>query len=119
MKVLTRVVSAAVLLTLGGTVAAAELPTGGEKMPLSVERQAELRHLLKQDCGSCHGMTLKGGLGPSLRLDDIQGHTIDSLKATILLGRPGTAMPPWNRLISDQDAEYIAEQLLAGIAEGE
>ena len=29
-------------------------------------RQAELRYLLKQDCGSCHGMTMKGGLGPAL-----------------------------------------------------
>lgn len=114
-----RLVTIAAMFASALSVTAAELPTGGAKAPLTAERQAELRHLLKQDCGSCHGMTLKGGLGPSLRLDDIQGHTIESLKATILLGRPGTAMPPWSRLISDRDAEYIAEQLLAGIAEGE
>jgi len=29
-------------------------------------RRAELLHLVRQDCGSCHGLTLKGGLGPSL-----------------------------------------------------
>ena len=29
-------------------------------------RQAELLHLLRHDCGSCHGLTLKGGLGPPL-----------------------------------------------------
>jgi mono/diheme cytochrome c family protein len=31
---------------------------------LDTARQAELLHLLKHDCGSCHGMTRKGGLGP-------------------------------------------------------
>jgi len=29
-------------------------------------RQAALVDLVRQDCGSCHGMTLKGGLGRSL-----------------------------------------------------
>ncbi len=33
---------------------------------ISTQRQQELLHLLKHDCGSCHGMTLKGGLGPDL-----------------------------------------------------
>src|SRR4030042_188664 len=30
-------------------------------------RQQALRHLLAQDCGSCHGLTLQGGPGPALR----------------------------------------------------
>ena len=30
----------------------------------SAARQDELLHLLRQDCGSCHGLTLRGGLGP-------------------------------------------------------
>ena len=29
-------------------------------------RRAQLVELVRQDCGSCHGLTLKGGLGPSL-----------------------------------------------------
>jgi len=36
---------------------------GGE---ISAERQQALRDLLKQDCGACHGLTLKGGMGPAL-----------------------------------------------------
>lgn len=36
---------------------------------LSEVRQKQLIHLLKQDCGSCHGLTLKGGLGPALLPD--------------------------------------------------
>lgn len=29
-------------------------------------REKQLIHMVKQDCGSCHVMTLKGGLGPTL-----------------------------------------------------
>ena len=37
-------------------------------------RQEELIYRLRQDCGSCHGMTLKGGLGPrSCRRSGRQG----------------------------------------------
>ena len=39
---------------------------------LSNTRQAELSHMVKQDCGSCHGMTLKGGLGPALLEENLQ-----------------------------------------------
>ena len=33
---------------------------------LSDERQAELRNFLVQDCSSCHGLRMAGGLGPPL-----------------------------------------------------
>ena len=29
-------------------------------------RQRELVHMVRQDCGSCHGMHLTGGMGPPL-----------------------------------------------------
>lgn len=29
------------------------------------QRQAQLQHLLEQDCGACHGLHLTGGLGPN------------------------------------------------------
>ena len=78
-------------------------------------RQLELRHLLIQDCGSCHGMTLKGGLGPALRPSDLEGKPDELLVNTILLGRPGTAMPPWEPLLSQEDAVWLVEQLRAGV----
>lgn len=78
-------------------------------------RQAELTHLLKQDCGSCHGMTLKGGLGPSLRPEQLDGKPTDYLVTTILEGHPNTAMPPWKTMLSHDEALWIADQLKQGM----
>ncbi|MFN2309356.1 MAG: cytochrome c [Gammaproteobacteria bacterium] len=77
-------------------------------------RQAELRYLLKQDCGSCHGMTLKGGLGPPLRPADLVGKPDALLMISILDGRPGTAMPPWRGLLSEAEAQWLVETLRRG-----
>ena len=81
---------------------------------VSKERAAELGHMLKHDCGSCHGMTLKGGLGPSLLPEQFKDKSIEYIKLTILHGRSGTAMPPWKSIISEDDAEWLAEYLFSG-----
>lgn len=75
------------------------------------ERQRALLELLHQDCGSCHGMTLQGGLGPTLLPSALEGKSDALLTATILQGRPGTAMPPWNSLLTQQEAEWLVTQL--------
>ncbi len=85
--------------------------------PPSTERQKQLVHLVRQDCGSCHGMTLQGGLGPSLRPQALQDKSVDSLVATIYNGRPGTPMPPWRRFLSEAEVRWIVEQLQAGFPE--
>jgi cytochrome c55X len=77
-------------------------------------RQRELLHLLQQDCGSCHGLTLRGGLGPALLPDSLAGKPAPFLVQTILNGRPGTAMPPWRPLISEADADWLVQTLLDG-----
>ena len=77
-------------------------------------RQHELLHLLKQDCGSCHGLTLKGGLGPALLPENLTGKPVSFLTSTILNGRPGTAMPPWKGLLKPEEAEWIANVLVKG-----
>ena len=79
-----------------------------------VARQAELHDLLSQDCGSCHGLTLRGGLGPALLRENLAGRPTAFLVQTILDGRPGTAMPPWRPLLSEADAVWLVEQLLNG-----
>ena len=50
-------------------------------------RQAQLEHLLVQDCGSCHGLRMTGGLGPALTRDAIADKPRDALIATVTHGR--------------------------------
>jgi len=86
--------------------------------PAAAEPDAQaLERLVRQDCGSCHGLTLKGGLGPDIRPQALNHHDRDSLASLILDGVPGTAMPPWRPLLSDKEAAWIAEYLLNGTEE--
>ncbi len=78
------------------------------------ERQGHLLYLLKHDCGSCHGMTLKGGLGPPLLPDAIANKPRELLVNTILYGRTGTPMAPWGRFLSEQEARWLVERLRRG-----
>lgn len=82
---------------------------------VAASRQSELMHLLKQDCGSCHGMTLKGGLGPALLPAQLAGKPIEYLVATILEGHANTAMPGWKTMLTTDEALWIANQLKQGI----
>ncbi|MFD2189371.1 c-type cytochrome [Pistricoccus aurantiacus] len=77
------------------------------------ERQKELETLLYQDCGSCHGMTLRGGLGPSLLPEALARYNLDAITGIILHGVPGTAMPPWSDLLTEDDAAWLADHLLS------
>jgi cytochrome c55X len=74
-------------------------------------RQEALRELLLEDCGSCHGMTLKGGLGPSLISSRLQPYQDQFLIETILEGRPGTPMPAWKTLLGRDEAAWIVQEL--------
>lgn len=80
----------------------------------SPSRQAALLYLLQQDCGSCHGLTRKGGLGPSLLPSALAQRDDEILEATILHGRPGTPMPPWRFEITPQEAKWLVQQLRGG-----
>jgi len=77
-------------------------------------RQAELLHLLKHDCGSCHGMTRKGGLGPALLPENLRDKPEELLVYTILEGRPGTPMPAWRGELSQAEAAWLVEMLNRG-----
>lgn len=79
------------------------------------ERRAAILKMVRQDCGSCHGMTMKGGLGPALTSAALQSRSAESLTATILHGRPGTAMPPWQDFLSADEAAWIVQQLQQGL----
>lgn len=76
--------------------------------------EAELKNFVIQDCGSCHGLTFKGGLGPPLRPSDIDPLPEAAIEAIIREGVPGTAMPPWKALLTDQEIAWISKQLKSG-----
>lgn len=102
------------LLSLTFVSAASAANTVDSKEELSKTRKVQLNHIVKQDCGSCHGMTLKGGLGPALLPESLEGKSVLFLQHTILYGRAGTAMPPWKTLLTEQEALWISQQLKAG-----
>lgn len=77
-------------------------------------RRLALINMVRQDCGSCHGMTLKGGLGPSLLPEALAGKPVDGLVATVMQGRPGSAMPGWARFMTDAEARWVVDRLVAG-----
>ena len=88
------------------------LATPASAGEVSAPRAVELRHLVEQDCGACHGMTRKGGLGPDIRAQTLEGRDAEGLAQIIKDGIPDTAMPPWGPLLADQDINWIAEYLL-------
>jgi cytochrome c55X len=77
----------------------------------TLERQKELRKLLNDDCGACHGLTLQGGMGPALLPDALAGKSDDFLIETILKGRKGTAMPPWLPFMNQAEAIWLLREL--------
>jgi len=82
---------------------------------LTPARKSELIHLLKNDCGSCHGITLKGSLGPSLLPRAMLKRSANELRAIILDGVPGTPMPAWRGQFSEADVTFLVALLQHGI----
>jgi len=99
--------SAAALVVLAGMAVRAAVP-------VSEQRQAELVRLVRQDCGSCHGMTLKGGLGKALLPNDLAALDTGTIAQIIEDGLPGTPMPPWKGLLTQDETQWIAAKLKEG-----
>lgn len=105
--------SALILLSAGVflcAAAGAEVPAG---------RKGELRHMLTHDCGSCHGLRLTGGLGPPLTKTSLTRKDVAALAAIIRHGLPGTPMPPWKSMISDEEALWLAQFMKGESNDGE
>lgn len=102
------------LLALG--LAGTAVASAGE---LPSDRARELVRMVRQDCGSCHGMTLNGGLGPALTAEALKIRDVpkEALVATIVGGRPGTPMPPWHQFMNEEEAAWVVDRLLEGFPE--
>jgi cytochrome c55X len=62
-------------------------------------------------------MQLTGGLGLPLTAEALKERPFDGLVATVVYGRPGTAMPPWKSIVTEAEAEWIVRQLMNGFPE--
>lgn len=82
-------------------------------------RRVELVKLVRNDCGSCHGMQLSGGLGPALTPQALKDKPEKNLIATILYGRSGTPMPPWQAFMTEAEAAWIVENLMQGFPDAQ
>ena len=104
---LKALLASALLLAVTGAVLAAEP---------NAARKAELLYRLKHDCGSCHGMTLKGGLGPALLPASIKEHSNEFLIDVIRDGVVGTPMPPWGFELSQDETAWLVKKLRQGVS---
>ena len=102
-----RLVPMLALLFAAGAAPAADVPAAA--------RRAQLIEMVRQDCGACHGLTLRGGLGPSLEPAKLAGRDVEQLGFVILNGRRGTPMPPWRGHLTEDEARWIAELLKQGL----
>ena len=93
--------------------AAATTPVWSEGS-ISETRQKELLYLLQQDCGACHGLTLKGGLGGPLLPANLADKPDDALVEVIMQGLPGTPMPPWRFLLKEKEAAFLVRAMKSG-----
>jgi cytochrome c55X len=92
----------------------APLAFAGDNDAPPLTRQHELLRLLHQDCGSCHGLRLTGGLGPALTAGALKDKPDASLVATIVAGRRGTPMPPWQPFMTEEEARWLVTRLKEG-----
>jgi len=99
-------------------VLAAMLAAFAANAEIAPQRQQQLRHLLRHDCGSCHGLRLTGGLGPPLTPASLAHKPAAELSAAIRHGRPGTPMPPWGRFLSAEEARWLVDLMKAGSVDG-
>ena len=81
---------------------------------ISEQRGEEIIYTVRQDCGSCHGLTLAGGLGPDLKAKRLQALPDTYLTKVIKEGIPNTPMPPWQAFFNDEEIQWIVMHLKRG-----
>ena len=75
---------------------------------------SEMSEFVRQDCGACHGLTLKGGLGKPLLKENLEHFDLETIEMVIEDGIPDTAMPPWRGVLTQDQIKRIAKALKEG-----
>ena len=95
-------IAAVVAFLSGGP--STEMPTG-----------TEIATFYCQKCCVCHGKNREGITGPALTPEALAGIDISVLKDTINNGRPGTDMPGWKGVLTDQHINDLINFILSPV----
>ncbi|GGJ83251.1 cytochrome c [Lentibacillus kapialis] len=81
---------------------------GGGESSGGGETAANGEKVFKNNCASCHGQDLSGGMGPALKTVGSK-YSKDEIKQIIADGFPDAGMPPG--VVEGEDADAVAEWL--------
>ncbi len=101
-------------LIIGLCIASAFIFSAAQAGEYDFETHSEMSEFVRQDCGACHGLSLKGGLGRPLLKESLDHFDLETLEEIILDGIPDTAMPPWRGILDEAQAKQIAKALKEG-----
>jgi cytochrome c55X len=73
----------------------------GATAPDAASASRQLVRMVRQDCGSCHGMQLTGGLGPPLTREALADRSIVDRRAVIAPRPPRHADAGWKSMLSE------------------
>jgi cytochrome c55X len=104
-------------LMIGLGLAPALISSSAQAGEFDFKTHSEMSDFVRQDCGACHGLSLKGGLGRPLLKENLDHFDLETLEEIILDGIPDTAMPPWRGLLDEAQAKQIAKALKEGTIE--
>lgn len=80
----------------------------------SADKQTEIRTMLKNMCSACHGVDLKGAMGPALKPETLANKADDMLIDTIYNGRKGTMMSSWKASMNKDEIAWLVGVLKSG-----
>ncbi len=87
---------------------APEPTPAGTEVPVVEGDPANGEQVYLANCANCHGKDAAGAdLGPTLISPSVANNDDDFFRQTIRDGRPGTAMPAWEGILTPQEIEDV------------
>ena len=79
----------------------------------TVDDPASPAHLYQTHCAGCHGTNMEGAQYAPLRKQDwMYGGDQKAMVRTVMYGISNTDMPPWSRVLSEQQAEALVDYII-------